>query len=225
MKLKWIIGGLLATSLLWGESKVVKRLGAAADVVQDTMQMADRGIPQDLLNRAHCIVVIPGMKKGAFVFGGKFGRGFAMCRKPSRVGWSAPAAVRVEGGSFGFQIGGSETDVILLVMNERGKSKLISSKFTIGAQATGAVGPIGRDAAAMTDAQMRAEILTYSRSRGVFAGVSLNGATLRPDDDANLRLYRKDIPNRKILSGTVRPPKGAARLEGLLNKYSPRETN
>jgi len=223
MKRSLLIAFLAAGTLLHGESKAVKRLGAAADVFVETMEMKDQGIPQDLLNKAHCVVIVPGMKKGAFIFGGKFGRGFSLCRKSSGPGWSAPAAVRVEGGSFGFQIGGSETDVIMLVMNKKGKDKLIGSKFTLGGDASVAGGPVGRSAAAQTDAQMRAEILTYSRSRGVFAGVSLDGATLRPDTDVNEILYGSDISNREILSGAVTPPESAKRLLSVLNKYSPRE--
>lgn len=223
MKLSLLIAFLAAGTVLLGESKSVKRLNDAADVFVETMQMKDQSIPQDLLNKAHCVVIVPGMKKGAFIFGGKFGRGFSVCRKPSGRGWGAPAAVRVEGGSFGFQIGGSETDVIMLVMSKKGEEKLIRSKFTLGGDASVAGGPVGRTAAAQTDAQMRAEILTYSRSRGVFAGISLDGATLRPDSDVNEILYGSDVPNREILSGTVAPPKSAGRLLSELNKFSPRE--
>jgi len=165
-------------------------------------------------------VVIPGLKKAGFIVGGKYGAGFAMCRRHSGTGWSAPAAVKIEGGSVGFQIGGSEQDVVLLVMNDRGVRKLLQDKFTIGAEATAAAGPLGREASAQTDAQMRAEILSYSRSRGLFAGLAIQGATLRPDPDADRRLYGRDITNSEILTGNTAAPPEAAKLEGLLNRNS-----
>lgn len=218
------IAVLLASTLLLAQSKPEKRLEEAADVFLETMQMADQGIPQDLLNKAHCVVVVPGLKKGAFIFGGKFGKGFMTCRQQSGKGWTAPGAMRIEGGSFGLQIGGSETDVIMLVMNEKGKEKLLSSKFTLGGDASAAAGPVGRTAAAMTDLQMRAEILTWSRSRGVFAGVSLDGSTLRQDLDANKELYGREISSREIVAGKVSPPKHSNKLLTALNRYSSRET-
>ena len=151
--------------------------------------------------------MIPSLKSGAFIVGGEYGRGFASCR--TSAGWSAPAAVKVEAGSVGFQIGGSESEVVLLVMNEKGMDHLLSSKFTIGGDATAAAGPVGRNAQAKTDASMRAEILSYSRSRGVFAGVSLEGGTLREDDSANKDLYGKATTNRAILGGGVPTPDNA----------------
>jgi lipid-binding SYLF domain-containing protein len=223
MSVRLLIVLLACAFTVHAQSKAAKRLQEAADVFVETMEMADQSVPQDLLNKAHCVVIVPGMKKGAFIVGGKFGRGFAQCRKEGGQDWTAPASVRVEGGSVGFQIGGSETDVIMLVMNEKGKDKLISSKFTIGGDAAAAAGPVGRNTSAQTDAQMRAEILTYSRSRGVFAGVSLDGATLRPDDKANRDLYGSALQNREILSGSVEPPEGADELRSALNKYSPKE--
>src|SRR4051794_36334659 len=153
--------------------KADERLDDAATLISEIMATPDKSIPQDLFEKAQCAVVIPGMKKGAFVVGGKYGRGFATCRKSSGTGWSAPGAVRVEGGSFGLQIGGSSTDVVLLVMNESGMKKLLTSKFTLGADAAVAGGPVGRSASAQTDAMMHAEILSWSRSRGAFAGLSL----------------------------------------------------
>jgi lipid-binding SYLF domain-containing protein len=189
----------------------------------EMMQTSDKGVPQDLLNRAECVVLVPGLKKAGFVFGAKYGRGFALCRHASGTGWSAPAAIRIEGGSFGFQIGASEQDVLLLVMNETGMKHLLSNKFTVGAEATAAAGPVGRDASAQTDAVMRAEMLSYSRSRGLFAGISLQGATLRPDADANEELYGKPIENRTILTTAVAPPPAAAKLETLLNRNSARQ--
>src|SRR5580692_5555786 len=178
------------------EVKVDDRLDASADTLIDMMRAADNGIPQDLLDKAHCVVVVPGMKKAGFIFGAKYGRGFAVCRRHGGLGWSAPAAMRVEGGSVGFQIGASETDIVLLVMNDGGMKRLLSDKFTIGGDATAAAGPVGRDLSAQTDATMKAEMLSYSRSRGLFAGISLEGATLRPDAEANREMYGKDLPNR-----------------------------
>src|SRR6202051_4262940 len=153
------------------EIKVDDRLDASAETLTDMMRAADKGIPQDLLDKAHCVVVIPGMKKAGFIFGAKYGRGFAVCRRAGGSGWSAPAAIRVEGGSVGFQIGASETDVVLLVMNDGGMRHILSDKFTVGADATAAAGPVGRNSTAQTDAKMNAEILSYSRSRGLFAGI------------------------------------------------------
>lgn len=212
---------LAGAGLLCAQSEHAKRLVEAADVLQEVMDTPDKGIPQDLLDKAHCAVVVPGLKKGAFIIGAKYGRGFMSCRT-GNVGWSAPGAVRVEGGSVGFQIGGSETDVIMLVMNERGAKRLLSSKFTLGADAAVAAGPVGRHTSAETDAYMRAEILTWSRSRGVFAGVSLQGATLRPDAAAIKDLYGQEYANKDIVEKGIKPPASAAKLLGLLNKYSSR---
>jgi len=199
------------------------RLEASAEMMTEIMSAPDKGIPQDLLRKAECIVIVPGVKKGAFIVGAKYGRGFMLCRKEGGVGWSAPAAIRVEGGSFGFQIGASETDVVMLVNSKVGAKKLLESKFTLGADASVAGGPVGRDSSAETDAQLHAEILTYSRSRGAFAGLSLEGATLRPDEDWNTELYGKPLKNRDIVLGDTPPPPAAARLLGLLNKYSSRK--
>lgn len=197
-----------------------KRLDAAADLVTDMMDAKDKGIPQELLNKSQCVILVPGLKKAALGFGGKFGRGFALCRRPGGSGWSAPAAIRVEGGSVGFQIGLSEQDVLLLVTNETGMKRLLADKFTVGAEATAAAGPVGRDASAQTDAVMRAEMLSYSRSRGLFAGVSLEGATLRPDADDNKALYHREITNRQILTGGAKLPAIAAKFEAALRHDS-----
>jgi lipid-binding SYLF domain-containing protein len=222
MKISQLAFCALSTVLVYGGPDAPQRLDAAADVITEIMATPDKGIPQDLLEKAECIVVVPGLKKGAFIVGAKYGKGFMLCRKAG-AGWSAPGSVRVEGGSVGFQIGGSETDVVLLVMNHGGASKLLQSKFTVGADANAALGPVGRDSSAETDAQMHAEILTYSRSRGVFAGVSLQGATLRPDDDWNKELYGKPMTNREIVLGGTAPPAAASKLISLLNKYSSRK--
>jgi lipid-binding SYLF domain-containing protein len=213
---------LALTPLLGKDSEPVKRLEEAAAVFSEIMATPDKAIPQDLLEKAHCIVIVPGVKKGAFIVGGKYGKGYLSCRNKSGVNWSAPATVRIEGGSVGFQIGGSETDVIMLVMNERGADRLLSSKFTLGGEGQVAAGPVGRTATAETDAYMRAEILSWSRSRGVFAGLSLQGATLRQDVDDNATLYGKKLENREIVTNGVAPPDAAAKLLELLNKYSAR---
>jgi lipid-binding SYLF domain-containing protein len=201
------------------ETRVDERLDASADTLTDMMRADDKGIPQDLLGKAKCVVVVPGMKKAGFVFGAKYGRGFATCRRPG--GWSAPAAMRVEGGSFGFQIGASETDIALLIMNDGGMKHLLSDKFTLGGEASVAAGPLGRDVAAQTDAEMNAEMLSYSRSRGLFAGISLEGASLRPDEEANRELYPGGATNRKILTGDFKTPAAAAKFERALHRESP----
>jgi len=210
----------LTAAVLAGKEKAepLQRLDEAAAVFKEIMSTPDRSIPQDLLDNAHCIVIVPGLKKGAFIIGAKYGKGYLSCRKHG-AGWSAPGTVRVEGGSVGFQIGGSESDVIMLVMNERGAAKLLSSKFTLGGEGEVAAGPVGREATAQTDAMMRAEILSWSRARGVFAGISLQGATLRQDLDDNAVIYGKKLPNKEIVAG-VATPKAAEGLISLLNKYS-----
>jgi len=205
------------------DSTPVKRLDEAAAVFGEIMATPDKGIPEDMLANAHCIVIVPGLKTAAFVVGGKYGKGYVSCRSKSGPGWSAPGTVRIEGGSVGFQIGGSQTDLIMLVMNERGADKLLSSKFTLGAEGSVAAGPVGRTATAQTDAQMHAEILSWSRSQGLFAGLALEGATLRQDLDDNGILYGKKLENREIVTTSVRTPRAAAKLIALLNKYSPRE--
>src|SRR5579871_3056539 len=180
-----IMAALCCSSLgLWAAS-IQEELRNSADVMQEIMATPEKGIPQDLLNKAYCIVIVPGLKKAAFVVGGQYGKGVAVCRRSPGTGWGAPAAVKVEGGSFGFQIGGSSTDVVMLIMNEHGMHQLEKSKFTLGGDASIAAGPVGRTAAANTDAYMSAEILSWSRSKGLFAGISLSGATLRPDRDDN----------------------------------------
>jgi lipid-binding SYLF domain-containing protein len=200
-----------------------KRLDEAAAVFSEVMNAPDKGIPEELLENAHCIVIVPALKTAAFVFGAKYGKGYLSCRNKSGAGWSAPGTVRIEGGSVGFQIGGSETDVIMLVMNDRGEDKLLSSKFTLGAEGSVAAGPVGRTATAQTDAQMHAEILSWSRSQGLFAGIALEGATLRQDLDDNQSLYGKKMENRHIVTQGVRPPHSAEKLMGLLNRYSRHE--
>ena len=211
------------TPLLAADDEPAQRLGAAATVLSEVMATPDKGIPRDLLEKAHCIVIVPELKTAAFVFGGKYGKGYLSCRNTKSAGWSAPGTVRIEGGSVGFQIGASSTDLIMLVMNERGADKLLSSKFTLGAEASVAAGPVGRTTTAQTDAQLHADILSWSRSRGLFAGVALEGATLRQDLDDNATLYGKPLENRQIVTKGVRAPAAAAKLLGLLNRYSASE--
>lgn len=194
-----------------------ERLKTAALVLSEMTQAADSGIPQNLLAKAKCVVVVPGVKKAAIGFGGQYGRGYMACRREAG-GWSAPGGIRVEGGSVGFQIGGSETDVILLVLNDRGVDRLLSSRFTVGADASVAAGPVGRSASAQTDATMMAEILAWSRARGVFAGVSLQGSTLREDDGENRELYGRDVSNREVVTGATAAPAAAAELMAALEK-------
>ena len=205
------------------KSKTAERLDDSASLFSEIMGTPDKSIPQDLLEKANCIVLVPDLKKAAFGIGGKYGRGFAVCRQPSGPGWGPPAAIRIEGGSVGFQIGVSSSDVILLVMNARGMKKLTSSKFTIGADATAAAGPVGRNATAQTDAFMTAEILSWSRSKGLFAGISLDGATLRNDLDENQALYGQRWTSKQILGSGAKIPASASKLIAELNKYSPRE--
>jgi SH3 domain-containing YSC84-like protein 1 len=209
--------------LLAKDNDNAKRLNEAAAVFTEVMDTPDRGIPQELLENAHCIVIVPGLKTAAFVFGGKYGKGYLSCRNKNGAGWSAPGTVRIEGGSVGFQIGGSETDLIMLVMNDRGEDKLLSSKFTLGAEGSVAAGPVGRTATAQTDAQMHAEILSWSRSQGLFAGLALEGATLRQDLDDNAALYGRKMENREIVTHNMRAPRGAEKLMSLLNRYSRHE--
>jgi SH3 domain-containing YSC84-like protein 1 len=201
-----------------------ERLQESAVVLKEILSAPDQSIPRDLLDDAHCLVIVPGMKSAAFLVGAKYGRGFIICRQNTRSGWGAPAAVRIEGGSFGFQIGASETDVVMLVMNLRGMDKLLQSKFTLGGAAEVAAGPVGRSSTAQTDARMTAKILSYSRSRGVFAGISLQGATLRQDLDENQELYGRRIANKQIVRNRMKAPEAAAKLVEVLTFYSRHES-
>jgi lipid-binding SYLF domain-containing protein len=216
---------LISVAAFAQESESAKRLNNAATVFDEIMGISEKSIPQKILDKSHCAVIVPGLKKGAFIIGAKYGRGFVTCRNKSGAGWSAPGAVRVEGGSVGFQIGGSETDVVMLVMNEKGADRLLSNKFTIGADASAAAGPVGRTAQADTDATLRAEILTWSRARGAFAGVSLQGATLRQDGDSLTEMYGSGADNKTVVNGGKAAPATAKRLLDLLNKYSSRKTS
>jgi lipid-binding SYLF domain-containing protein len=223
MKLKLVAAMTLGAGLL-SAAEAPERLVAAADALKEVMGIPDKSIPQDLLSRAQCIVIVPGLKKGAFIFGAKYGRGFVSCRRSGGVGWSAPGSIRVEGGSVGFQIGGTDTDAFMLVMNKKGMDRLLSTRFTLGADASVAAGPVGRSTQAETDAALTAEILTWSRQKGLFLGVSLSGATLREDSDWNEELYGKKITNRDIvMKGSVAAPKSAGTLMTELNRYSSRK--
>lgn len=222
--MRLITGLLVFTAMAFAVEKAneetVRRLNESAIVLSEVVD-SDMGIPQDLLDRAHCVSVVPGLKKGAFIVGAQYGRGFLTCRKSSG-GWSAPLPMRVEGGSFGFQIGGSETDVVMLVMNKNAVDKLLSSKFTLGGDAEVAAGPVGRKVTAETDLHMKAEILSWSRARGVFAGIALKGATLRQDDKETENLYGRKIEGRDVLMHSASPA-AASRLMSVLQKYSPIE--
>lgn len=196
------------------------RLKEASAVVHELMNAGDKGIPQELLEKANCAIVIPGAKKGGFFVGAQYGRGFAICRNQTTRGWGAPAAVRMEGGSIGLQIGGAETDIFMLVMNKEGMDKLLDSKFTLDASAGIAAGPVGRSSSAKTDAHLTAGILSWSRSRGAFAGMTLGGGTLRNDLEENAELYGKKLTNREILASNMKAPASASSLIAALNQFT-----
>jgi len=217
MKMKIVTFVITAAVMVSAESSD-QRLAESTTVLREMSHASDQGIPQDLLEKAQCVVVVPGLKKVAFIGGGKYGRGYASCM--TRKGWSPPAAVRIEGGSFGLQLGGSSTDVIMLVLNQGGMKKLMSDKFTLGGEAAAAAGPVGRNTSANTDVLMKAEILSWSRSRGIFAGLSLEGATLRQDQDENAKLYGKPLTNEEILTGTVKRPATASTFLAQLQRFS-----
>lgn len=232
---KKVLGLLACSALLAGTITAVKaadtetkdkindRLHNSANVMKEILNMPD-GIPHSFLDKARCVIVLPNVVKGAFVVGASYGRGAMVCRTgPDFSGqWGPPAMYQLEEGSVGFQIGGQATDFVLLVMNDHGMRSLLDSKVKLGADATVAAGPVGRDAQAATDAQMNAEILTYSRARGVFAGVSLNGASLRPDNDANATLYGSGVTAHSIVTGkTPNTPDSAQQLDTTLNQASP----
>lgn len=223
MKLKRLGIICLSAGALYGSETAATRLQTSAEVLTEIMATPDKGISNELLEKSQCVVIVPGMKKGAFLVGAQYGRGFIECRRASGKGWSAPAAIKVEGGSFGFQIGGSETDVVMLVMNKRGAEKLLSSKFTLGADGSVAAGPVGRSASADTDLKMQAEILTYSRSRGVFAGIALDGATLRPDSESNNEMYSGRLTTRQILRDRTKATPAGIELAADLSRYSTRK--
>jgi len=197
--------------------KIVDRIDSAATVLNEIMAAPDKGIPEEVIGSAQCIAVVPSLLKGGFVVGAAYGKGVVTCR--TQKGWSAPACFRVEGGSFGLQIGGQAVDLVMLVMNDNGMRNLLSSKFKIGADASAAAGPVGRHAEAATDWKMRAELLTYSRARGLFAGITLNGAVVRQDKDDTRDFYGRMVSFRSILTGLVAPPKGSEPFLKAAAKY------
>lgn len=212
----------LSTCLLLADKATDERLANAARAFEEIMAVPDKGIPGSVLNKAECIVVVPGMKKGGFIVGGSFGRGAVTCRNKNKTGWGAPAMVELGGGSVGFQIGAEATDVVMLIMNREGIDSLLKTKLTLGGDASVAAGPVGREATAETDAAMKAQILSYSRSRGAFAGVSLAGTTLHQDEDANKAVYGKQLNASDILGGAVAVPAAATALNEALTKHSPK---
>ncbi len=209
---------LLVPTVLADRKKQVKRVQNATEVFSEVMDIPENTIPKQLLVRAHCIAIVPSMKKGGFGFGGHFGGGLVTCRKASRH-WGPPSMLSVRGGSFGLQIGGQAIDLIMLVMNKKGMKFLTSDKFTLGVDASVAAGPVGRATSAETNAAMRSEILTYSRARGLFAGVTLKGAVVKPDEKGNRQLYGREIPALNILNGKAPTPTEARPLLAALAKY------
>src|SRR5271155_1841955 len=214
--------GLFAACTLLSETRsdAIHRIDSAEEVLHEIMQSPDKGIPRDLLQKAHCVGIVPSLKRAGFIVGAKYGKGIVTCRTADGTGWSAPSTIIIEGGNIGLQIGVGETDVVFTVNNAAGENRLMKDKFTIGADAAAMAGPVGRDAQAQTDALMRAEILSWSRSRGIFAGVSLDGASLRADNDDNEALYGHRVTQEEVLHGHVAPPDVAAKLYDELNRYA-----
>ena len=221
MKLQATLLLALAPTLTFAasDSHNEKIINEAATVFNEIMSTPDKGIPRDILNHAQCIGIVPNLKRAGFIVGAKYGRGVLTCRTAN--GWSGPSMIRIEGGSVGFQIGAGETDLVFVVQNKSGEEKLMKDKFTVGGDASVMAGPVGRTGEAQTDAMMHAEILSYSRSRGIFAGISLEGATLRPDNEANAKLYGRAVTQQEILSGAVPPPDAAKPLYAALQSFSP----
>ena len=220
-----ILTGLLlalSSSFVLADKETDERLANAAKAFSEIMTAPDKGIPGNVLDKAACVIVVPGMKKGGFIVGGSFGRGSISCRGAGNKGWGAPAMVELGGGSVGFQIGAEATDVVMLVMDRNGIESLLKSKFTLGGEASVAGGPVGRSSSAETDAAMKSKILSYSRSRGAFAGVSLQGTTLHQDEDANKAVYGKPLGSEEILGGKVTAPAASKPLNSALTKYSPK---
>ncbi len=219
--------GMLSTSLLFAASEVNDRVVRAAVVLREITEAPDKGIPQDLLDKSVCVAVIPGMKKGGFIFGANYGKGLMSCRTNNAAGpWSAPSMLLLEGGSFGLQIGAQSVDLVLVIMNLTGLESLLDSKFTLGGDASVAAGPVGRTAAAETDAWMSAKILAYSRTRGLFGGLVIKGGVVRPDNDANHVLYSKQVEPRSVLlhqAPADSVPKDARIFLDVLTKISPKK--
>ncbi|HET7185879.1 MAG TPA: lipid-binding SYLF domain-containing protein [Terriglobales bacterium] len=221
---KILVGMLMCVlaTLSWAEGdrdKVLDRVSEAGTVMNEIMAAPDKGIPEEILGSAECIAVVPSMLKGGFIVGAAYGKGVASCKTSN--GWSAPAFFRVEGGSVGFQIGGQAVDLVMVIMNERGMRALLSSKFKLGADASVAAGPVGRHAEGATDWKMRAQVLTYSRARGVFAGVSLNGAVMKQDRDDTRAFYGRMVSYRALLTGGHEAPADASPFLETLRRYAP----
>ena len=216
-----LLASLIGTALPGKEVTPDKRLQHAVNALAEMVQTNDNGIPRALIGKAQCIVIVPGLIKGAFLFGGKYGRGFASCRKRGG-GWTAPAAIAIEGGSFGSQLGASSTDLIMLVMNKKGMGHILADKFTLGSQYAVVQGMTGKEASVNTDVLARSAILTYSHAKGLFAGISLEGATLRTDSGENKRLYGREMRNKEILETKIPTPIAAKPLVAALNRLAPR---
>lgn len=219
---RFIFAGIVISSLILpalassARDDDISRMHSSARVFREVMRAPDKAIPRELLGSARCVAIIPGEKKAAFIFGASYGKGLATCR--TAKGWSAPLFLAVGGGSWGLQIGGSSTDIVMIFKSEHGMRSLLSDKFKIGADATAAAGPVGRQTAADTDLKMNAEILTYSRSKGVFAGISLDGAVVRADRTGDQAMYGADVERRQILDGAVPVPRAAQTLIGELSE-------
>jgi lipid-binding SYLF domain-containing protein len=220
MNAQLMLISLLGMATVFAAEDAIDRISEAKTVFEEIMAAPDKGIPSDLLDKAHCVVIVPAVKRGGFIVGAQYGKGVATCRNPQGAGWTGPSTVRMEGGSFGLQIGGGETDVVMMVMNEAGAKKLMKSEFTLGGEGAAMAGPVGRSTTAETDAYLRAEILSWSRSRGLFAGAVLKGATLRSDDDDNKVLYSKQVEHEDILQGRVPAPAAAQPLLNMLSQHS-----
>ena len=211
-------GAAVLASGLWAQEETPDhRLRSSADLLHEMMNAPDKGIPRDLLEKAQCVIVVPGLKKAGFIFGADYGKGYALCRHAG--GWTGPAAITLGGGSFGAQIGVESTDIVMLVMDRRGMEKLASDKFTVGADASVAAGPVGRTTAADTDASLHAEILSWSRAHGVFAGISLDGTVVKKDGGEDRRLYGREVSEHAVLYGEVPPPAVASVLTNVLERY------
>lgn len=211
---------LIAVPVPAHADSAAERLGEAAAVLRQILAAPDQGLPTEVLAKAHCVVIVPGLRKAGFIVGGTYGRGFITCRRQGKGAWSAPAALRMEGGSFGFQIGATESDVILLLMDQTAVDGVLRSRFTLGAGVEAVAGPVGRGVGAATEGTMNARILSYTLSRGVFAGATAGGASLRQDLDENREMYGKELTTREVIEGKVRPPKAAAELLQLLARHT-----
>jgi lipid-binding SYLF domain-containing protein len=218
-----VVAGALALTPAFAQKTATERLDAATTDIHEMMNASDKGIPQDLLNKASCVVIVPNLKKGGFIVGGEYGKGFFTCRKASGVGWSAPGAIRITGGKFGLLIGGAETDLIMLVMSKKGMEHMLADKTQIGGEVSAAAGPVGRDTSAMTDAAMHAEILTYSRQRGIFGGIDLSGAAVTEDKDSIKEMYGKPLTNKEIIEGGIVIPADAKPFLHALTAESSRK--